>query len=52
MATKREQIVLRVDPAVKRNAKAAAKAAGISLNEYAERRLTVRSSGGSKAKSK
>lgn len=46
----RQQIVLRVDPAVKKAAKAAAKAAGISLNEYAERRLTIRASGGAKSK--
>jgi predicted HicB family RNase H-like nuclease len=36
---KRQQIVLRVDPAVKKASKAAAKAAGVSLNTWCEGRL-------------
>lgn len=40
----RKQIVLRVNAAVKNGAKAAAKKAGISLNEYSER-VIARASG-------
>jgi predicted HicB family RNase H-like nuclease len=45
----RQQIVLRVEPSVKKHVRAQAKAAGLSLNAYCEKKLGAgRSASGSK----